>query len=237
MNFGKPGSRWVQDEFTVTAQSLRNLGLWDARSALTQLQAVRVRADIIRNHPTFRRSANSVRVHATYDPRVAGSEFIRRSERTLRRLDVRTTQRDVAQTMLEVAVNQVLDDAENIEQLDDEIADLEGKMREDQRVLDDLREKKKAATQNQEAAEAKAKKLLEQKNVLETENKALKSENTELKDKNATLETKANNNAAIAEGTTEVIQTMVSRAKTQLKHIERLETTVTALNAKMVYLN
>ena len=183
MNFANKGARWVPDEFTVLGQSLVRLGFGPGPLPnMTKAQAICVHADILFHHPTFPRSANSVRVHAKYDPRVAGLEFIRRSERVLAQRDVAEAQRDVAVTGLAVAVNDVFDADEEIEQLDEEIDDLREKIRADQQRLNEKIREKDAAVQRQETAEATADQLLKDKRALETENTVLKEKNETLKE-------------------------------------------------------
>ena len=116
--FKNVGTRYNKDDFTVTFDAARRLNFPAGPINVSEANAKRINTEIKRVHPTFKRGWWSTQQHLKYDPRIARTEFIRRSERVFQRLDVARLQRENAVTLL-------LDNCNKYEELAGEKAQVE----------------------------------------------------------------------------------------------------------------
>ena len=87
-SFANVHARYNEDDFTVTFAAAARLGYPPNRPInVSNSEAKRINAEIKRHHPNFERGWRSTKLHLTYNPHVAGTEFIRHSERIRNRLD------------------------------------------------------------------------------------------------------------------------------------------------------
>lgn len=116
--FKNVGTRYNKDDFTGTFDAARRLHFPAGPINVIATDAKRINTEIKRVHPTFKRGWWSTQQHLKYDPRIARTEFIRRSERVFQRLDVARLQRENAVTLL-------LDNCNRYDALDAEKAQVE----------------------------------------------------------------------------------------------------------------
>ena len=116
--FKNVGTRYNKDDFTVTFDAARRLNFPAGPINVSEANAKRINTEIKRVHPTFKRGWWSTQQHLKYDPRIARTEFIRRSERVFQRLDAARLQRENAVTLL-------LDNCNKYEELAGEKAQVE----------------------------------------------------------------------------------------------------------------
>ena len=203
LNFGNVRARYSKDDFDVTFDAAARLGFPPGPIDVSDYGAKCINDEIKSVHPEFERGWRSTKAHLKYDPRVAGTEFIRRSERGLNQLDEARVER-------ENAVDLLLDNTRLHDELDKEKKQLVARLREINAKKGQLQDRHTVLEKDAADKDKKVKELEKDNETLQTKVAALETDNAELVTKTVKLEKEkdtslklANLNAATSDETSE----------------------------------